>query len=242
MGIIGREEYENRQSITQAGEISQSRGCGTALSWLLLRAIRAGCEPASERGLHAVHGLFLRRLLHSSLLLEPLLAVLADHLLHLLVVLLPALARDVLQHLALRKCSGWVLFAFGNNHDAQVLGLKPKEPAEGRHATLALVWVLLALGLELLVELGTRDSLTSCELGRDVLALKGLENLAHVAVLHGVDVFEEWDKRHQLLILGVAGPFRQYYCVLRLGADVLVARIDHDDFGKVSVQVGEVLL
>lgn len=201
----------------------------TLISLLLCTA--AWHEPSSKAALHAVHSLLLCLLLQCSLLLEPLLAILTNHLLNLLVVALSALARNVLQHLALSKCVRWVDLAIGNDHQVHVLGLETEQATQCRHAGGALVRVLAALGLKLLVKGGASETFAARELGWDVLVLKGLENLAHVGVLHGVDVFEERDQAGELLVLRVTFPGWQDNGVLGLSADVRGIGVDNDYFG-----------
>lgn len=93
------------------------------------------------------------------------------------------------------------------------------------------------LGLELL----SGDGFTTGEFGGDVLAVERLEDLANVVVLHGVDVLEEGNKVHELLVVTVALPGFKDDGVFRLVADVLGVAVDDDDLLQVTVEVRKVL-
>lgn len=209
--------------------------CSPRLSLLLRRVIAT--EHAGERTHHAVHSLLLGRLHHGSLLLEPLLSVLADLLLELHVVPLTALTSDILQHLALREGLRGVLLAIGGHHHAHVARVEAEKVTQGSDTRAVLVLVGELLGLELL----TGDSLTAGELGGNVLAIEGLDDLSDVVVLHSVDVLEEGNEVDKLLVVSVTLPRIKDDGVLGLVADVLGVAVDNDHLGQVTVEVGEVL-
>ena len=94
---------------------------------------------------------------------------------------------------------------------------------------------------ELLVELGSGDGLATCEFSRNVLAIKRLQDFSDIAVLHGVNVLEEGNQCNQLCVLRVARPFRQDYGIFGLQADVGSVCIDHNDFGEITIEIGQVL-
>ena len=101
--------------------------------------------------------------------------------------------------------------------------------------------MLLALLGELAVEAPAGFGFAGGPLGRYVLSLEGGEDFAGVGQLHGGDVFEEGDKGHQVLVLGVAGPFGKDDGVFGLRGGVGRYGVESDDFGGIAVQEGDVL-
>lgn len=193
-------------------------------------------EPAAKGAHHVAHGLLLGLFHHLLLLLEPLLAVLANVLRHELVVALTALARNVLEHLALGKGLAGALLTLGLHH-AHVARLEAEHVAEGTHAGD----LGLALGLVTLLELAAHDGLAARKLLGDVLALKGLDDAADVVVFHGMDVLEEGNHVDEAAVTGVAVPRRKNDGIVGLLAYKLRIRVDDDDLGEVTVKVGKIL-
>lgn len=93
------------------------------------------------------------------------------------------------------------------------------------------------LGLELLAG----DGFTTGEFRGDVLAVEGLDDLANIVVLHGVDVLEEGNEVDELLVVSVALPGIKDDGVLGLVADVLGVAVDDDHLLQITVEVREVL-
>lgn len=104
------------------------------LSLLLSVGLGGLGEPAAKGRGHVGHGFLLGLFHHDLLLLEPLLAVLANLLLQELVVALATLAGEILQHLALGKGLAGVLLALGEHGHAHVAGLQAEQAAEGTDA------------------------------------------------------------------------------------------------------------
>lgn len=105
--------------------------------------------------------------------------------------------------------------------------------------------MLLFLGLHLGVEFLAGNSFTTGELGGNVLAVKGLENLAHIVVLHGVNVLEEGNQANEVLVVGVillTLPGLENDGILGLLADKLGVSVDDNDLGQITVQVREILI
>jgi hypothetical protein len=57
-----------------------------------------------------------------------------------------------------------------------------------------------------------------------------------------VNVLEEGNQRHELLVVGIALPGLQNDGVLGLLADVFGLGVEDDDLGEITVEVGEVLV
>ena len=165
--------------------------------------------------------------------------MLADITLHGLVVALTAFTGNVLQHLTLGKGLVRVLFALGGHSHAHVAGLHAEGASESTEAGRLGV---LSLSSQLGVELLAGDGLTTRKFGGNVLAVKGLEDLADVGVLHRVDVFEERNQGNQFLVVGISLPGIEDNGVLGLLADMLGIGINDDDLGQVTVEVGKILL
>ena len=206
------------------------------LAGLLLLLLLAGrsSEPAKDGALHVLHHLLLGLLLGLLLHLEPHLSVLLDLLLHGQVVAHATFTLNILDHLALGKSLGRVLLTL-HGHGVQLAGLDTEAGTERAQASL------LGLGGDELVVLGTGNGLSTSELGGDVLALEGLEDLANITVVHGVDELKEGDEGHKLIVLRVTLPLGQDDGVFGLGTHVLGVGINDDDFGQVSVQIRKVL-
>lgn len=210
-----------------------------SLVLLLFLLLLLGREPAGHGAKHALHGLLLHLLVGDSLLFEPLGAVLTDLLLEQLVVALSALTSNVLQHLALRKRLVGVLLALGCDSHAHVVGAEAEHLAQSTHARGLVVLGLFCL--ELGIELFTSNGLATGKFGGDVLAFERLQDLAHIRVLHGVDVFEEGDEADELLVVGVALPGVEDDGVLGLLADVAGVGVDDNDLGQITVEVRQIL-
>lgn len=178
-------------------------------------------------------------LLHSlGLFLEPLLAIFANLLLQELVVALTTLAGDILEHLALSKGLGRVLFTIGRDGHAHVARLEAEQVTQSTNARgLGVFLLVLHLGVELLASNGFATG----EFRGDVLAFEGLEDLADIAVLHSVDVFEERNQADELLVLGVTLPGVEDNRVFGLFANIPGLGVDDDDLGKIAVKVRKVL-
>ncbi len=99
----------------------------------------------------------------------------------------------------------------------------------------------LLLFRELLLELLPRDGFALGEFGGDVLAFEGLNGFAHVGHGHGVDVFEEGDQGDEFFVFDVAFPRLENDGVVRVLFGVRGFCVDHDYFGEVTIEVGEVL-
>ena len=97
------------------------------------------------------------------------------------------------------------------------------------------------LRLQLLVELSAGNGLAARKFGGDVFALKRLEDLAHIGVLHGVNVFKEGDQANEVIVLGLSLPGVENDGVLGLLANVRGFGVDDDNLGEVTVKVGKVL-
>ena len=140
-------------------------------------------------------------------LLEPLLAVLLDLLVEQLVLLLAALADVVLHHLAvLERLDGRLL---------QPVRAHPGPAAHDR-VEQTLAEPLRPLFTHLLLELPTRNGLSRCELGRDVLPFEAFQHRPRVCQTHRSQVFQEGDEGHELLVLGIAVPSRKDDGIFRL--------------------------
>lgn len=218
-----------------SGDVLTPRCSPSRLGLLLRRVVAA--EPTTERTHHAAHSLLLGSLHHSSLLLEPLLSVLADLLLELHVVPLTTLTGNILQHLTLGKSLGGVLLSIGGHHHVHVAGVEAEHVTQGTNSGAVLVLVGELLGLELF----PGNSLTAGELGGNVLAFEGLDDLSDVIVLHGVDVLEEGNEVDEALVGSVTLPGRKNNGVVRLVANMLGLGIDDDNLGQVTVEVGKIL-
>lgn len=90
---------------------------------------------------------------------------------------------------------------------------------------------------KLLVEFLSSNGFSAGKFGGDVLSFKGLENLSHVGVLHGVDIFEEGNQSYELLVAGLTLPGVQNNGVLRLFADVGGVGVEDNDLGQITVEV-----
>lgn len=85
------------------------------------------------------------------------------------------------------------------------------------------------------------DGFTASELGGDVMAIKGFEDLADVGVLHRVDVFEEGNETDEIFVCGVTFPGVEDDGVFGLFSDVASFGVDDDNFGEVTVEVAQIL-
>ena len=84
---------------------------------------------------------------------------------------------------------------------------------------------------ELLADLG----LAPRELGGDVGAGEGVEDLPRVARVERGDELEEGDVGDELVVLGVAGPFGEDNGIFGLEFGVRGDGVEQDDFAEVAV-------
>jgi hypothetical protein len=188
---------------------------------------RTTTKEARQAALHTLHLLLARLLLLGRHLGEPLLAILADLLLHHLVVLLPVLPDLVPEHLALFQAVGRRPLAV-----QRAARLQAQHRRQGANAPAGALRLLLC---QLLLEFLSHDLLAFGEFGGDVGSFEGLEDGPHVLDTHSSNVLQEGDQSDQGFVLGVTLPFRENDGILWLFPGVSCYGIDEDDFRKVSV-------
>jgi hypothetical protein len=205
---------------------------GAIPSLLLLTTTTTNPKEPQKRPLHTFHRLLLKLLLLRRHIIQPLLPLLPNLLINQLIVLLAPLPNLIPQHLPLGQrrridpINCWLAL------DAEERADTPTNAAFG-----LLLALLGETGFELLAE----KFLALGEFGGDVGAFKGAEDLADVVEAHGGDVFEEGDELNEGLVVRVAGPWGEDDGVIGLVFGVAGHRVDHDDFGEIAIQIGEVL-